>query len=93
MIYMKPLAPYVPPAEAQRTIAAVAREIQQKWGKVNYAAKPYLDAMYYLRTKDDNYGADSALSVVSYFLSNASAFRGPDAKRLKAELKAICNIK
>jgi hypothetical protein len=33
-------------------------------------------------------GFDSARSVVLYFLSNASSWRGDVAKRVKAELKA-----
>jgi mitochondrial fission protein ELM1 len=32
----------------------------------------------------------SAKSIVLYFLSNASSFRGPEAKRIKAELKGMC---
>jgi hypothetical protein len=37
----------------------------------------------------DNYGADSAKSVVLYFLSNANTWRGEHAKRIKAELKGM----
>lgn len=73
-----------------RSISEVAAEIRKVWGaKVNYAAKPYLDAMMSLSTVSDNYGADSGKSMVLYFLSNASSFRGPDAKRLKDELKKL----
>tara|TARA_R110000787_G_scaffold187155_1_gene299098 strand:+ start:39 stop:347 length:309 start_codon:yes stop_codon:yes gene_type:complete len=52
-------------------------------------AKPYLEAMACLDTPDDNFGADSGRSVVLYFLTNASTWRGPDARRIKAELKNI----
>ena len=77
-----------------RPISTIARDIRKTWGtKVNYAAKPYLDAMHSLETIDQNYYEDSAKSVVAYFLSNASSFRGPDAKRLKQELKTIAGIK
>lgn len=74
-----------------RPIYEIAREIKKDWGaKVNFAAKPYLDAMMSLDSIDDNYFFDSAKSVVLYFLSNASTWRGETAKRIKAELKAMC---
>jgi len=68
----------------------IAREIRRDWGaKVNYAAKPYLEAMSCLDSIRDNYYDDSARSVVAYFLANASTWRGETAKRIKAELKAM----
>ena len=74
---------------AHRTVSAVARDIRKEWGdKVNYAAKPYLQAML-----NDDYGHDGQKSVVLYFLSNASAFRGGNAAALKAELKTICGVR
>ena len=39
-----------------------------------------------LETVDDNYGADSGVSVVAYFLSNATTYRGEIAKAIKKEL-------
>ena len=73
-----------------RPIYAIAREIRRTWKKVNYAAVPYLDAMGDLGSVQDNYFADSGKSIVLYFLSNASSWRGDDARRIKAELKAMC---
>lgn len=74
-----------------RPLYQIAQEIRRDWGsKVNYAAKPYLDAMGSLDKISDNYGMDSAKSVVLYFLSNASSWRGETAKRVKAELKTMC---
>jgi hypothetical protein len=71
-----------------RTISAIAYEIQREWGaKVNYAAKPYLDAMKGLDSVNESYGFDSGRSVVLYFLGNASSFKGEKAKALKQELK------
>jgi len=72
-----------------RSIRAIALDIRQDWVKVNYAAKPYLDAMLELNSINDRYYDDSAKSVVLYFLANASSFRGDRAKLLKAELKAL----
>ena len=72
-----------------RPISTIAAEIRKEWKKVNYAAVPYLDAMGSLNSINDQYYYDSGKSVVLYFLSNASSFRGDAAKRLKAELKAM----
>jgi hypothetical protein len=41
-----------------------------------------------LERVSDTYGADSGVSVIAYFLSNASGFKGEAARTLKAELKA-----
>jgi hypothetical protein len=77
-----------------RSLSTIAREIRKEWGaKVNYAAKPYLEAMSSLDKVSDNYGYDDGKSIVLYFLSNASTFRGDAAKRIKAELKAMVGLK
>lgn len=76
-------------SEATRPLYEIARDIKRDWKKVNYAAKPYLDAMSQLDKITDMYMFDSAVSVVLYFLSNASTWRGPMAKQIKAELKAM----
>ena len=73
-----------------RPIYEIAREIRKTWSPVNYTAKPYLEAMASLDRITDDYGYDSGKSVVLYFLSNASGWRGEDARRIKAELKALC---
>jgi len=72
-----------------RAISDIAREIKKDWKKVNYAAVPYLDAMLQLSSVNESYGADSAKSIIRYFLSNASTYRGDTAKKLKAELKSL----
>lgn len=72
-----------------RSLATIAREIRADWTKVNYAAKPYLEAMASLDSVRDSYGYDSGKSVVLYFLSNAATWRGDKAKAIKAELKAM----
>ena len=72
-----------------RDLAAVISEDWNSKGKgVNYAAQPYLDAMSTLTSISDNYMFDSGDSVVRYFLSNASSWRGDVAKAVKAELKS-----
>ena len=67
-------------------LSSLARLIRQHWPRVNYAAAPYLQAMASLHSIADNYGYDSGRSIVRYFLANASSFRGPVAKEIKAEL-------
>ncbi len=72
-----------------RSIRTIAEEIQRTWVKPNYAAKPYLEAMFQLDSINDSYFADDARTIISYFLANAGTFRGEDAKRIKAELKGM----
>ena len=69
------------------TIRDIAGVIYDDWNNVSYSAVPYLDAMTYLNTIEDRYMLDSGKSIVTYFLSNASAWRGEVAKEVKAELK------
>ena len=71
----------------KRNICEIAKEIKQDWKKVYFGAVPYLDAMMSLRTIDDLFYQDSAESIITYFLANASTYRGENAKRLKLELK------
>lgn len=76
-----------------QSISTIAREISREWKNVNYAAKPYLQAMRSLDSASDSFGYDSAKSVVAYFLANASGYRGDTAKAHKAALKAIVGLK
>ena len=70
-----------------RPINRIAHDIMRTWHRPYFGSVPYLQAMLSLDNIDEDYGADSARSVVLYFLSNATTWRGPDARRLKAELK------
>jgi len=72
-----------------RSIAAIAREVRQDWKKVYFGAVPYLEAMGTLQSVDDAYGLDDARSIVLYFLSNATTWKGETARRVKAELKSL----
>ena len=74
-----------------RTFALIAAEIQTKWKNVSPYAKEYLDAMATIFTSDKNsrYYFDTAETIVLYFLSNASGWKGEDARRIKAELKSM----
>jgi hypothetical protein len=79
---------------AARPLHAIAREIRREWGaKVYFGAKPYLDAMGEMGSMSDCYGCDSAKSIVTYFLSNATTWRGEKAREIKAELKKMAGLK
>ena len=71
------------------TVSEIAREISADWANVNYAARPYLDAMSQLDSVRDKFGHDDGKSIVLYFLANAGAWRGDTARRIKAQLKAM----
>ena len=72
-----------------RPIHKIAREIRADWLKPYFGAVPYLIAMETLTSASDNYGCDSARSVLAYFLSNAATWRGETARKVKLELKAM----
>ena len=72
-----------------RPIKEIAGEIARTWKKVHYGARPYLEAMLHLESITDTYGWDSGRSIVTYFLANAGSFRGENARRIKAELRAM----
>ena len=76
-----------------RLIGAIAREITKDWKNVNFAAKPYLLAMFSLTGKDDQYGMDSAEDIILRFLVNAGTWKGEEARRIKKELKEIIGAK
>jgi hypothetical protein len=72
-----------------RPISKIAADIRNDWKKPYFGAVPYLEAMAELNSIDDQYMYDTGRSVVLYFLSNASTWRGPVARSVKAELKAL----
>ena len=72
-----------------RNLSEIASEIRADWRKVNYGASPYLDAMSTMSSVDEAYGVDSGRSVVLYFLSNASSWRGAKAVLIKRELNLM----
>lgn len=77
----------------RRTLRTIAREIRAAWPRVYFGAVPYLDAMGALDTLADRYYREDARTIVLYFLANAGTWRGPDAKRIKAELRAMLDRK
>ena len=71
---------------ANRPLNEIAAEIRGHWKNIDRAAAQYLEAMETIRSLDDEYRYESAVEIVSRFLSLAHAWRGETARRIKAEL-------
>ncbi len=72
-----------------RPVYKIAEEILNDWQAPYFGARPYLAAMLTINNELENYGQDTAKSIILYFLSNASSYRGSKAKELKNELKTL----
>lgn len=84
---------------ALRPLNEIAVDIKRSWrteGAFDKSPRPsyitwsmpYVDALLTMQSTRDNYYADDGRSVVVYALSNLGSWRGENAKRIKAELKA-----
>ena len=71
------------------TVSEIAHAIAKDWQNISPYAKDYLNAMKEIRSVNDNYYADSAHSVILYFLANAGSYRGENARTYKALLKDL----
>lgn len=69
------------------TVSEIAQAIAKDWQNISPYAKDYLEAMKDIQDINGSYYADSAKSVVMYFLANASSYRGENARAYKALLK------
>jgi hypothetical protein len=67
----------------------IAQIVRKDWKRVHFGAEPYLSAMSSLSTINDRYMFDDAKSIVLYFLSNASTWKGDTAKQVKTHLKSL----
>lgn len=77
---------------AVRPLHEIAKEIRKDWPVAwneEHPAGAYLIPMSTLNKVTDNYFMDSGKSIVIYFLSNATGWRGETARRIKAELKEM----
>lgn len=72
-----------------RPVYKIAEEILNDWTAPHFAARPYLAAMLTINNEHENYGQDTAKSIILYFLSNSITYRGNKAKELKKELKLL----
>lgn len=71
------------------SLSAIADIIRRDWKKIYFGAVPYLDAMQGLNDIRQSCGADSAATIVRYFLVNAGTWRGETAKQVKAKLNQL----
>lgn len=60
--------------------------IAKHWSKPDVAAKPYIEALQGA-SPDGMYGVERSRDHAAYFLSNASSWRGDEARQVKAELR------
>jgi hypothetical protein len=72
-----------------RPLRDIALDIRKNWARINYAAAPYLEVMAGLDRITDRYGHDDAEGIVLRFLGNARSWRGPEARRIKQELRDL----
>ena len=70
-------------------VSDIARLIASDWKNISPYARDYLNAMKEINDIEGSYYADSAKSVVLYFLANAGAYRGENARTYKAILKEM----
>jgi hypothetical protein len=75
--------------EGARPLGEIALEIQKEWRHLTYAAVTPVAAMHHLRHIDDRYGAHPARAVVRDFLGCSASWKGPTARRIKAELAGL----
>jgi len=68
------------------SLSDIAMVVYDDWANVNYAAKPYLEALQTLEKITDNYMMDSGADIVARFVGNSSSWRGPVAVAVKKEL-------
>lgn len=77
-----------------KTVNELAYIIRKSWKpKIYFGAVPYLEAMSGMSSFEDAYGADSGRSIGLYFLSNATTYKGEQARLVKAEIKRRLGIK
>ena len=67
----------------------IAQVIRKDWKKPYFGAVPYLDAMSTLSSVNEDYFMDSGKSIVLYFLSNATTWRGETAREVKKVLNKL----
>lgn len=71
-----------------RPIYKIAQEVYSLWQPVEYSARPFLDAMRLMERIHDNVDDTPGRAVVLGFLEHARNWRGPQAQRIKAELRS-----
>jgi hypothetical protein len=75
-----------------RALQAIAREIESDWPVINnQAAREALDHMKNMGSIEAPFYHDpNGHGVVGSFLEHARGWKGPTARRVKSELRAMC---
>jgi hypothetical protein len=76
-------------ASGPRPLHVISDDIVRNWPRPNFAAVPYIRDMRHLGGMDTSIGYDDAEVIVLRFLGNALSWTGPEARRVKAELRAM----
>lgn len=76
-----------------RPLYEIAADIRKNYKNLYFGAVPYVEALEKLNKITDMYYADTAEYCVRYLLGNLKYWRGPEATRIKAELKALIGEK
>ena len=73
-----------------RPIWRIAQEISTLWRPTDEttAVRPFLDAMRLMEHIHDNVDDLAGRTIVTGFLKNSHDWTGPDASRIKAELRS-----
>ncbi len=69
-----------------RSINQIMADVKSDWKKPYYGAVPYIDALSRCESITDSYGFDDVVSLINYFLANATYWRGAKAREIKKEL-------
>jgi len=72
-----------------RPLYEIADDIAINWPGMYFGAVPYYIAMREMDSISTKYFIDDSPSIVRYFLSNAGSWRGPEARRIKDELRGL----
>ena len=72
---------------AARPIYSLAQEVSKLWREVDPAAQPYLERMRLMERIHDNVDDHPGRETIQGFLDNSTSWTGPDASRIKAELR------
>lgn len=75
-----------------RPLCNIAQDIIEDWDNINEYAKPYINAMLSLEPNEENYGQDSAASIISYFLANSTSYITSKSDKYKDELRNLLKI-
>jgi hypothetical protein len=75
---------------AERRVREIAAEIMADWETIGRSpAKEYVDEMLTFDSLDAKVGAVKGVEIVSSFLGVCGTWRGPVARRIKAELRSM----